>query len=137
MNHEERILEILSVMQGDMSSMKDDIGSLKGDVAGLKTDVASLKEDVADLKEDMVTVKGDIVTMKGDIATLHNDVTKIHIKLETDIEVKIDALGDGHAALLEQMVPRCRVDDLENEVRFLKLVVTRMTDDIALLKKAQ
>ena len=51
MSNEEKILEILSAMQGDISSMKEDIAGLKQDVAGLKQDVAELKEDVAILKD--------------------------------------------------------------------------------------
>ena len=51
MSNEEKILEILSAMQGDISAMKEDISVLKEDVAGLKQDVAGLKEDVAILKE--------------------------------------------------------------------------------------
>ena len=47
--NEEKILEILSAMQSDISGMK-------GDIAGLKEDVAGLKEDVAGLKEDMARV---------------------------------------------------------------------------------
>ena len=44
MSNEEKILEILSAMQGDISAMKADISGLKEDVAGLKEDVAILKE---------------------------------------------------------------------------------------------
>ena len=57
MSNEEKILEILSAMQGDISGIKADISGLKQDVAGLKEDVAGLKEDVAILKEDVAILK--------------------------------------------------------------------------------
>lgn len=67
MNNEEKILEILSVMQQDMSELKSDVAELKTDVAVLKTDVAVLKvkvtrleADVAGLKEGQEEVRGSV-----------------------------------------------------------------------------
>ena len=64
MSNEEKILEILSAMQGDISGIKADISGLKQDVAGLKEDVAGLKEDVAGLKEDVAILKEDVAILK-------------------------------------------------------------------------
>ena len=50
---------------------------------------------------------------------------------------KFNLLADGQAAILEKLVPRSRVDDLEEEVRFLKTVVRQMNEDLQNLKKAQ
>ena len=36
----------------------------------------------------------------------------------------------------EKLVPRSRMDDLEDEVKFLKLMCRQMAEDIAKLKKA-
>ena len=56
---------------------------------------------------------------------------------ESAVIPKFNLLADGQAAILEKMVPRSRVDDLEEEVRFLKTVVRQMNEDIQKLKKAQ
>lgn len=56
---------------------------------------------------------------------------------ESAIMPKFDLLADGHAAIQEKLVPRSRVDDLEDEVRFLKSLVRQMNDDLQKLKKAQ
>lgn len=56
---------------------------------------------------------------------------------ESAVIPKFDLLADGQAAILEKMVPRSRVDDLEEEVRFLKTVVRQMNEDLQKLKKAQ
>ena len=57
--------------------------------------------------------------------------------VESAVIPKFNLLADGQAAILEKMVPRSRVDDLEEEVRFLKTVVRQMNEDIQKLKKAQ
>lgn len=57
--------------------------------------------------------------------------------VESAIMPKFNLLADGQAAILEKMVPRSRVDDLEEEVRFLKAVVRQMNEDLQKLKKAQ
>lgn len=56
---------------------------------------------------------------------------------EASIAPKFDLLADGQAAIQEKLVPRSRMDDLEDEVRFLKSVIRQMNDDLQKLKKAQ
>ena len=38
--------------------------------------------------------------------------------------------------MMEQLAPRSRVDELEDEVKFLKSIVRQMNDEIQQLKKA-
>ena len=57
--------------------------------------------------------------------------------VESAVIPKFNLLADGQAAILGKMVPGSRVDDLEEEVRFLKTVVRQMNEDIQKLKKAQ
>lgn len=57
--------------------------------------------------------------------------------VESAIMPKFNLLADGQAAILEKMVPRSRIDDLEEEVRFLKAVIRQMNEDLQRLKKAQ
>ena len=55
--NEEKILQLLEVMQADISGLKTDVADLKTDVAGLKTDVAQLKTDVVELKASQEEMK--------------------------------------------------------------------------------
>ena len=55
--NEEKILQLLEVMQADISGLKTDVAGLKTDVAGLKTDVAQLKTDVVELKASQEEMK--------------------------------------------------------------------------------
>lgn len=55
--NEERILQLLEVMQADISGLKTDVAGLKTDVADLKTDVAGMKADIAELKATQEEMK--------------------------------------------------------------------------------
>ena len=63
MSNEEKILEILSAMQGDISSMKEDIAGLKQDVAELKEDVAILK----DVQEDHTAALNELLAWAEEV----------------------------------------------------------------------
>ncbi len=63
--NEERILQLLEVMQADISGLKTDVAGLKTDVAGLKTDVAGLKTDVAGMKADIAELKASQEELKA------------------------------------------------------------------------
>ena len=62
--NEERILQLLEVMQADISGLKTDVAGLKTDVAGLKTDVAGMKADIAELKASQEELKASQEEMK-------------------------------------------------------------------------
>ncbi len=79
-------------------------------------------------------------------AVMENDVMpkmdelisrRIGIVMENDVMPKFDLLADGIAGIQEKLVPRSRVDDLEDDVRFLKSMVHQMAEEISRLKKAQ
>ncbi len=60
----------------------------------------------------------------------------MNVIIESDIMPKFNLLADGIKDIQEKLVPRSRVDDLEDEMKFLKLMCRQMAEDIAKLKKA-
>ena len=60
----------------------------------------------------------------------------MNVIIESDIMPKFNFLADGIKDIQEKLVPRSRVDDLEDETKFLKLMCRQMAEDIAKLKKA-
>ena len=48
--NEEKILQLLEVMQADISGLKADVAGLKTDVAGMKADIAELKASQEEMK---------------------------------------------------------------------------------------
>ena len=137
MNNEEKILEILGVIQSDVSGLKTDVANLKTDVADLKTDVADLKTDVAGLKNDVADLKTDVADLKNDVADLKTRVTKIEITQENVILPQLQTLAEGQANLLAPLAPKSRVEALEDEMSFMKSVVKALSQEVAELKKAQ
>jgi len=98
MNNEEKILQILTQMQGDISDIKADVSELKADVAVLKHDVSELRADVEVLKHDVSALKGDIVRLENDhgtkLAILLDSYTQLYAiskEIRSDIiELKSD-----------------------------------------------
>ena len=62
---------------------------------------------------------------------------QISIVVENQIKPQLRLLAEGTADIQERLIPRARVDELEDEVRFLKLMVRQMAERVSLLEKAQ
>ena len=61
----------------------------------------------------------------------------MHVIVESEITPKLNLLLEGHQALIDKLIPVSRVDELEEEVKLLKIVVRQLSEDIQQLKKAQ
>ena len=56
--------------------------------------------------------------------------------MDAEFSKKFDLLAEGIQDIQEKLVPRSRVDDLEEEMKFLKMIVRQMGEEIQELKKA-
>lgn len=54
---------------------------------------------------------------------------------ESDIGPKLNKLAEGQQVLLETLAPKNRVEELEDEVSFLKSLIRMHSEQIAELKK--
>ena len=61
---------------------------------------------------------------------------RMNIIIESDVTPKFNLLAEGIQDIQEKLVPRSRVDDLEEEVKFLKIMVRQMAERISTLEKA-
>ena len=68
---------------------------------------------------------------------MQDDITAIKIRLDYDIDKRFDAVNEGIDAILAQLTPKSRVDELESDVIVLKTAVKMLTQEVAELKKAQ
>ena len=57
--------------------------------------------------------------------------------IETAVIPNFQLLAEGHQTLLETLAPKSRVDNLEDDVVFLKSVVKSLMQEVSELKKAQ
>ena len=61
----------------------------------------------------------------------------MHVIVESEITPKLNLLAEGQQTLLETLAPKSRVEELEEEVDFLKSIIKLHSEQIAELKKAQ
>ena len=112
MSNEEKILELLTQMQTDISTLKSGQQEILTDITGIK--------DRLDRVEDRAQ--------------------RTAVLLETEVDRKLDLLYDGHDAIMERLdklASRGRVEELENDVVLLKAAIKLMRLEIEKLKKAQ
>lgn len=65
------------------------------------------------------------------------EIKKINLTLENEVAPQLRALAEGQKTILETVTPKSRVEQLEEEVDFLKTVIRSLSRDVAELKKAQ
>ena len=62
---------------------------------------------------------------------------RLNVVMESAITPKLNLLAEGQQTRLETLAPKSRVEELEEEVDFLKSIVKLHSQQIAELKKAQ
>ena len=68
---------------------------------------------------------------------LQESAAATRVLIESSIMPKFNLLVEGQQTLLETLAPKSRVEELEEEVNFLKSIIKLHSDQIAELKKAQ
>lgn len=71
------------------------------------------------------------------LGQLQDDLTHVKARLDYDVDKKLGAINEGVDAILETMVPKSRVEALEDDVALLKTAFMAMSQRIAELEKAQ
>ena len=67
----------------------------------------------------------------------HKEIAHImKVVIESDITPRLDLLLDGYKSIYEKLIPISRIEELEDEVKLLKVVVRQLSEDLQQLKKA-
>lgn len=75
--------------------------------------------------------------VREEVAEAEKRITKNTVVLmDAEFSKRFDLLAEGIQDIQEKLVPRSRVDDLEDEVKFLKSMIRQINDDVQQLKKA-
>ena len=122
---------------------QNDIQTIKEIVSGLLNEqetrlTAKIEEQEARLtakieeQETRLTAKIEDAR-KG---AVQDSARYMDVLYETKIVPQFKILAEGHETLLETLAPKSRVDALEEELAFLKAVVTSLNKEVAELKKA-
>ena len=61
----------------------------------------------------------------------------VSLLLENKVDPQLRLLAEGQQSILEKLVPVSRVEELENEVKFLRAFVVQLSERVDALQKAQ
>ena len=79
----------------------------------------------------------DLQTIDQKLAQQRKEIKQdMKALLDAEFQTKFNLLAEGIQDIQEKLVPRSRVDDLEEEVKFLKALYRQMNEDLQELKKA-
>ena len=99
-----------------------------------KNDLQMIQEIIMASEQRMFgRIEASEQKMTGKIEESEN---RMKVMMESYFDPKFNLLYENQQIMMEQLAPRSRVDDLEDEVKFLKSVVRQMNDEIQKLKKA-
>ena len=89
------------------------------------------------MQADQMKIREEQMKMREEQKQMQEDIAGIKLRLDYDVNKRFDAINDGIDSILEQLVPKSRVDALEDDVIVLKTAVKMLTQEVAELKKAQ
>ena len=110
-----------------------DIELLRGMLAEQKQDI--LGETTKMLAEQDKKFVGMLAEQKQDI--LEESAANMRVMIESYFQPQFNLLAESIKSIEEKMIPRSEIEELHNEIDFLKMVVRSLSQDVAELKKAQ
>lgn len=87
--------------------------------------------------EMLAQIQEDQKQMREEQQHMRDDITGIKLRLELDIEKRFDAVNEGIDAILAQLTPKRRIEEMDADITILKAAVKMLTQEVGELKKAQ
>ena len=109
------------------------------DLQAIQAMIDASEERIAkNTKEEILEAESRIAkNTKEEILEAESRITKnTVVMMEAEFSSKFNLLAEGIQDIQEKLVPRTRVDNLEDEVKFLKVIVRQMAERISELEKA-
>lgn len=123
MNHEEKILEILGQMQGQMEQMQGQMNRMEA-----RMDRMENRMDSLEAKQEQT---------QATIADMQTTLTRVAVTQENVVLPQLKTLAEGHVNLLETLAPNSRVEALEEEQSVIRSAVKTLARDVDALKNAR
>lgn len=79
----------------------------------------------------------NITGLKAGQSAMQDDITAIKIRLDYEVDKRFDAVNEGIDAILAQLTPKRKVEEMDADIVVLKAAVKMLTQEVAELKKAQ
>lgn len=140
MSNEEKMLDLLTQMQTDISSLKSGQEEMRTDIAALKSGQEKMQTDIAALKSSQEEMRTDIAGIKDRLDRVEDRAQQTAVLLETEVDRKLNLLYEGHDAIMERLdklAARSELELLRSDMDLMKMAMRSMSQDIAELKKAQ
>lgn len=140
MSNEEKMLDLLTRMQTDISSLKSGQEEMRTDIAALKSGQEEMQTDIAALKSSQEEMRTDIAGIKDRLDRVEDRAQQTAVLLETEVDRKLNLLYEGHDAIMERLdklAARSELELLRSDMDLMKMAMRSMSQDIAELKKAQ
>ena len=122
----------------DFEKIQSMIDKSVGDAKdGILAQTAAMIDQAKDdmLRQSAASTRAMIDQAKDDM--LKQSAANTRVIIESSVMKKLDLLIEGQQSLLETLAPKSRVEELEEEVSFLKSVVHLHSQRLAELEKAQ
>ena len=116
MNNEEKILEMLTMLQSEMGAMRSEMDAMRSEM-----DARFARLEAVQSKQG------------EQLAEVQETVTRVAITQENIVLPRLETLADGHKHLLNTLATIARVE----EVSTIKSVVISHSERLAALEKAQ
>ena len=104
-----------------------------------QNDIRSIKEIVKELLDEQevrLTAKIEEARQSAVKEAVELSTSYMNVLYETKIEPQFKLLAEGHETLLETLAPKSRVEAVEEELAFLKTVVSALNKEVQELKQA-
>ncbi len=137
MSSEEKILALLEQVNSRMEGLESGQAALEGRMERINGDLKTNNLLIRNLESKQAAFEGRMGRIETALAEAQDGLTAIKLRLELDVEKRFDAVNEGIDAILAQLTPKSRVDELESDVIVLKTAVKMLTQEVAELKKAQ
>lgn len=95
-----------------------------------------IDESVGNAKDGILNQTAAMIEQAKD-DMLRQSAANTRVIIESSVMKKLDLLIEGQQALLDTLAPKSRVEELEEEVSFLKSIVRLHSQRLAELEKAQ
>lgn len=85
----------------------------------------------------LAQIQAEQQQMREEQHQMRDDITAIKIRLDYDVDKRFDAVNEGIDAILAQLTPKRKVEEMDADIVVLKTAVKMLTQEVAELKKAQ
>lgn len=137
MNNEEKILELLEKLNGRMEGLESGQTALEGRMERINGDLKTNNLMIQNLESKQAAFEGRMGRLETALTKAQDDLTAVKLRLELDMEKRFDAVNEGIDAILAQLTPKRKVEEMEADITVLKTAVKMLTQEVAELKKAQ